>query len=94
MGFALPNPLKKLPWNVKKEQERNERKLRMDGAKLFRELGISEDATFEEIQDATEKALMKLVSFCDVYMRLIVYCLYSTMYVNHQYNIFYNKKTG
>lgn len=60
MGFALPNPLKKLPWNVKKEQERNERKLRMDGAKLFRELGISEDATFEEIQDATEKALMKL----------------------------------
>ena len=68
MGFALPNPLKKLPWNVKKEQERNERKLRMDGAKLFRELGISEDATFEEIQDATEKALMKLVSFCDVYI--------------------------
>lgn len=60
MGFALPNPLKKLPWNVKKEQERSERKMRMEGAKLFRELGIAEDATFEEIQDATEKALMKL----------------------------------
>ena len=66
MGFALPNPLKKLPWNVKKEQERSERKMRMEGAKLFRELGIAEDATFEEIQDATEKALMKLVSLCDI----------------------------
>jgi len=60
MMVALPNPLKKLPWNVRKEQERSERKLRMEGAKLFRELGISEDATFEEIQDATEKALMKI----------------------------------
>lgn len=50
---ALPNPLKRLPWNVQKEREREERRLKQEGAMLYRELGVAEDATFEEIQEAT-----------------------------------------
>merc|ERR1712071_637083 len=56
---AIPNPLKKLPWNVQKEKEREERRLKQEGAKLYRELGVAEDATFEEIQEATANLLAK-----------------------------------
>ena len=48
-----PNPFKKLPWNVEKEKERQARKFRLERNKLHRELGIAEDATYEEIVDAT-----------------------------------------
>ena len=50
----LPNPFKKLPWNVKKEQERQARRMKQDRAKLHRQLGIAEDATYEEIVAATD----------------------------------------
>lgn len=50
---AIPNPLKKLPWNVAKEKEREARRLKQEGAQLYRDLGVAEDATFEEIQEAT-----------------------------------------
>lgn len=54
---AIPNPFKALPWNVKKEMEREAKRYKMENAKLHRELGISEDATFEEITEVTEKLI-------------------------------------
>jgi hypothetical protein len=54
---TVPNPLKKLPWNVKKEQERMQRRLAMERARLHRELGIVEDATYEEIVAATNQLI-------------------------------------
>lgn len=54
MQMAVPNVMAKLPWNVKRDQERKERYLRREAAKLYREMGITEDATFEEINEATE----------------------------------------
>lgn len=56
---AIPNPMKSLPWNVKKEREREARRLKAESAKLHRELGIAEDATFEEIQEATQTLINK-----------------------------------
>lgn len=56
---AVPNPFKKLPWNAKKEQEREARRLKLESAKLHRELGITEDATYEEIVAATDSLLKK-----------------------------------
>lgn len=59
MALTTPNPLKKLPWVAKKEREREERRLKLEGSKLYRELGVSEDATFEDIQEATRKLLLR-----------------------------------
>jgi len=56
---AVPNPFKKLPWNVKKEQEKQARRLRLERATLYRELGIAEDATYEEIVEATDALIAK-----------------------------------
>lgn len=44
---------------MKKEQERNERRLKQEGSKLYRELGVPEDAAFEEIQEATQALLLR-----------------------------------
>jgi len=54
---TIPNPFKSLPWNVKKELERESRRYKMESASLHRELGISEDATFEEITEVTQKLI-------------------------------------
>lgn len=56
-SVAIPNPFKKLPWNVQKEREREARRLKLERAKLHRELGIVEDATYEEIVEATERLI-------------------------------------
>lgn len=56
---ALPNPFKKLPWNAKKEREREARRLKMDSARLHRELGITEDASYEEITAACNSLINK-----------------------------------
>mgnify|MGYP003950107069 CR=1 FL=1 len=53
-AVAIPNPMKSLPWVAKKEKERETRRIKTESAKLHRELGIAEDATFEEIQEATQ----------------------------------------
>lgn len=45
----------KLPWNVKKEQERQARRRNTERALLHRQLGIAEDATYEEIVAATDR---------------------------------------
>lgn len=54
---TIPNPFKALPWNVKKEMERESRRYKMESASLHRELGISEDATFEEITEVTQNLI-------------------------------------
>lgn len=54
---ALANPFKKLPWNVKAEREREARRFKQERAKLHRELGIAEDATYEEIVTATDNLI-------------------------------------
>ena len=54
---SVPNPFQQLPWNVVKAQKSKERKLKLERSKLHRELGIAEDATYEEINEATEKMI-------------------------------------
>jgi len=56
---SVPNPFKKLPWNVQKEREREARRMKQERAVLHRELGIAEDATYEEIVAATDHLLAK-----------------------------------
>jgi hypothetical protein len=54
-----PNLFKKLPWNVAKEQQRLQRKMKLEQAALHRELGIAEDATYEEIVEATDALILR-----------------------------------
>jgi hypothetical protein len=56
---AVPNPFKKLPWNAKKEREREARRLKQESARLHRELGITEDASYEEITAACNSLINK-----------------------------------
>jgi hypothetical protein len=51
---TIPNPFQQLPWNVEKTQRRTARKLKLERSKLHRELGIAEDATYEQILEATQ----------------------------------------
>lgn len=55
----VPNPFQKLPWNVRKEQEREARRLKQERVKLHRQLGIAEDATYEDIVAATDRLLFE-----------------------------------
>lgn len=57
-SVTLPNPFKKLPWNVKKDREREARRMKVERAKLHRQLGIAEDATYEEIVEATDRLIL------------------------------------
>jgi hypothetical protein len=56
---AMPNPMSKLPWNVRKDQVREARKLKQESAKLHRQLGIAEDATYEQIVLATDELIRR-----------------------------------
>lgn len=58
-GSVLPDLglLKKLPWNVRKERLREQRRLQVERAKLHRQIGIVEDATYEEIVAATDRLI-------------------------------------
>jgi hypothetical protein len=56
---VVPNPFKSLPWNVEKEKQRKTRQLKLERSKLHRELGISEDATYEEIVEATDNLIAR-----------------------------------
>lgn len=69
---AMANPFNSLPWNVKKEKEREARRLKSESAQLHRELGIAEDSTFEEIQEVTNKLIMKADSEGDVKRKIKV----------------------
>ena len=57
-SLTLPNPLKQLPWNVQKEREREVRRNKIERSKIFRQIGIAEDATYEEIVEATERLIL------------------------------------
>lgn len=54
---SLPNPLKRLPWNAEREHNRQARRRTIERAKLHRQLGIAEDATYEEIVSATDRLI-------------------------------------
>jgi len=54
---TIPNPFQQLPWNVVKAQKSKTRKLKLERSRLHRELGIAEDATYEEITAATERMI-------------------------------------
>ena len=53
----VPNPFKKLPWVAEKERQREARRFKLERARLHRELGIVEDATYEEIVQATDNLI-------------------------------------
>lgn len=69
---TLPNPFKALPWNVRKEQEREALRLKTASAKLHRELGIAEDSTFEEIQEVTNNLILKAEAEGDIKKKIKV----------------------
>lgn len=51
---AVSDPYKNLPWNTERETKRAQRRLTHANAALFRELGLPEDATYEDVADKTE----------------------------------------
>lgn len=69
---SIPNPLNSLPWNVKKQQKRDARNLKTESANLHRELGIADDATFEEIQEVTMKSIQSAEAAGDIKKKIKV----------------------
>lgn len=59
IAAQLPDPYKNLPWNVEREEARSQRRLTTENAALFRELGLPEDATYEDVT-ATTRHLIDL----------------------------------
>jgi hypothetical protein len=56
---AVANPFKKLPWNVEKEKTRQARRMKLERSTLHREMGIAEDATYEELCAATDNLIAR-----------------------------------
>eukprot|EP00547_Thalassionema_nitzschioides_P001321 CAMPEP_0194199566 /NCGR_PEP_ID=MMETSP0156-20130528/541_1 /TAXON_ID=33649 /ORGANISM="Thalassionema nitzschioides, Strain L26-B" /LENGTH=323 /DNA_ID=CAMNT_0038924483 /DNA_START=161 /DNA_END=1132 /DNA_ORIENTATION=+ len=52
------NLMAMLPWNARRLEDRKARKIRRDIAKLHREMGIPEDAPYEDLQAATDRLIM------------------------------------
>ena len=72
LAMNIPNPLNSLPWNVKKAQQRAQRNLKTESANLHRQLGIADDATFEEITEVTNHMIAKANSEGDVKKKIKV----------------------
>ena len=53
------NPFNSLPWNVEKEKSKKARMLKLERSKLHRELGIAEDASYEEVVEATDRLIAR-----------------------------------
>lgn len=51
---SIPNPYKSLPWITEREEKREQRRLVQGNAVLFRELGLPEDATYEDVAARTK----------------------------------------
>mmetsp|Transcript_1768 Transcript_1768/g.3795 ORF Transcript_1768/g.3795 Transcript_1768/m.3795 type:complete len:332 (-) Transcript_1768:190-1185(-) len=51
---AVSDPYKNLPWNTEREEKKKQRRLTHENAALFRELGLPEDATYEDVAAKTE----------------------------------------
>ena len=58
-GGGSKNPLSKLPWNAERERQKASRRLKQERNALHRQLGIAEDATYEEIVAATDALIAK-----------------------------------
>ncbi|CAJ1958358.1 unnamed protein product [Cylindrotheca closterium] len=56
---AASNPFNSLPWNVEKEKNKKARMLKLERSKLHRELGIAEDASYEEVVEATDRLIAR-----------------------------------
>lgn len=50
--------INQLPWNSKRLGEREARRMRREVAQLHRDLGIAEDAPYEEVVAAADKAIV------------------------------------
>mmetsp|Transcript_17119 Transcript_17119/g.36968 ORF Transcript_17119/g.36968 Transcript_17119/m.36968 type:complete len:324 (+) Transcript_17119:105-1076(+) len=61
IAAQLPDPYKNLPWNTEREEQRKQRRLTIENASLFRELGLPEDATYEDVAAKT-KHLIELTN--------------------------------
>ena len=48
-----------LPWEKEKNLRSEAKKMRLEGAKLYRTLGVTEDASYEEITQATDELIVK-----------------------------------
>jgi hypothetical protein len=59
-----------LPWNARRIQEREARKVRRQVAQLHRDLGIPQDAPYEEVVAAADRAI--LAAGRDVKKRLVI----------------------
>lgn len=55
----IPNLLQKLPWVIEKESQREKNRLRYEASKLYRELGVAEDANYEDICQAAKNLEMR-----------------------------------
>lgn len=53
-SLALPDPYRNLPWNAEREDKRRVRRLEVENAALFRDLGLPVDATYEDVAAKTE----------------------------------------
>ena len=51
---SVPNPYAKLPWVTEREERKQQRNLEIENASLFRELGLPEDATYEDVAAKTK----------------------------------------
>ena len=59
IGSNSKNPLSRLPWNAERERQKAARRLKAERNQLHRQLGIAEDATYEEIVAATDALIAK-----------------------------------
>jgi hypothetical protein len=62
--------INQLPWNARRQKERESRRIRREVAQLHRDLGIPEDAPYEEVAAAADR--MIVAAGGDVKKRLIV----------------------
>ena len=56
-SVSVSNPYKNLPWNTEREEKRKQRRLTIENAQLFRELGLPEDATYEDVAETTSQLI-------------------------------------
>lgn len=63
VSSSILHPITRLlPWEKEKEEARQAKAMRLEGAKLYRTLGVTEDATYEEITQATDELIIKYAS--------------------------------
>jgi len=51
---AASDPYRNLPWNAERQEARAKSRLTKENAALFRELGLPQDATYEDVASKTE----------------------------------------